>query len=39
MSRRRRAYLEANYQANFADNDEHGSIDWMVKTSSLDPEE
>eukprot|EP01051_Picozoa_sp_SAG22_P004527 SAG22_NODE_245_length_13962_cov_11.954555_7_plen_113_part_00 len=32
-------YLEANYQANFADNDEHGSIDWMVKTSSLDPEE
>eukprot|EP01051_Picozoa_sp_SAG22_P021407 SAG22_NODE_4713_length_1182_cov_3.938135_2_plen_55_part_01 len=25
-------YLEANYQANFADNDEHGSIDWMVKT-------
>eukprot|EP01051_Picozoa_sp_SAG22_P001289 SAG22_NODE_49_length_24620_cov_80.053587_9_plen_100_part_00 len=32
-------YLEANYQANFADNDEHGSIDWMVRTSSLDPEE
>ena len=32
-------YLEANYQANFADNTEHGSIDWMVKTSSLDPEE
>eukprot|EP01051_Picozoa_sp_SAG22_P013456 SAG22_NODE_1509_length_4263_cov_194.143612_1_plen_54_part_10 len=31
-------YLEANYQANFADNEEHGSIDWMVKTSSLDPE-
>eukprot|EP01051_Picozoa_sp_SAG22_P037600 SAG22_NODE_18854_length_280_cov_1.381215_1_plen_39_part_01 len=22
-------YLEANYQANFADNTEHGSIDWM----------
>eukprot|EP01051_Picozoa_sp_SAG22_P029633 SAG22_NODE_11085_length_501_cov_2.726368_1_plen_78_part_00 len=32
-------YLEANYQSHFADNDEHGSIDWMVKTSSLDPEE
>eukprot|EP01051_Picozoa_sp_SAG22_P004371 SAG22_NODE_232_length_14402_cov_58.042159_1_plen_111_part_00 len=32
-------YLEANYQSNFADNTEHGSIDWMVKTSSLDPEE
>ena len=32
-------YLEANYQPNFADNEEHGSIDWMVKTSSLDPEE
>eukprot|EP01051_Picozoa_sp_SAG22_P018712 SAG22_NODE_3232_length_1842_cov_4.887550_3_plen_87_part_01 len=22
-------YLEANYQSNFADNTEHGSIDWM----------
>eukprot|EP01051_Picozoa_sp_SAG22_P009120 SAG22_NODE_738_length_7524_cov_57.525522_3_plen_86_part_00 len=32
-------YLEANYQSNFADNEEHGSIDWTVKTSSLDPEE
>ena len=32
-------YLEANYQSHFADNEEHGQIDWMVKTSSLDPEE
>eukprot|EP01051_Picozoa_sp_SAG22_P007307 SAG22_NODE_510_length_9598_cov_6.080114_1_plen_74_part_00 len=28
-------YLEANYQSHFADNEEHGSIDWMVKTSRI----
>eukprot|EP01051_Picozoa_sp_SAG22_P003663 SAG22_NODE_181_length_16048_cov_157.464418_13_plen_56_part_00 len=31
--------FHTDFNENGSNNDEHGSIDWMVKTSSLDPEE